>query len=190
MAGIASAATGRRDRAHRRGHDHDQGRCRRDHASQPLAARDRRAVRHARSLASRPDRSRARPRAGNRSADDACAAAVAVERRQLSAGCPRAAGAARRSRSRGRSCTRSREPARTFRCGFSVRASSARSSPRCSGLPYAFASHFAPDALLPALEIYRAEFRPSEQLERPYAMVAANVIAADDEREARRLFTS
>ena len=58
------------------------------------------------------------------------------------------------------------------------------------GLPYAFASHFAPDALLPALEIYRAEFRPSEQLDHPYAMVAANVIVADEENEALRLFTS
>ncbi len=58
------------------------------------------------------------------------------------------------------------------------------------GLPYAFASHFAPDELLPALEIYRAEFRPSEQLQQPHAMVAANVIAADDDGEARRLFTS
>ena len=58
------------------------------------------------------------------------------------------------------------------------------------GLPYAFASHFAPDALLPALELYRREFEASEQLEAPYAMVAANVIAADDEDEARRLFTS
>jgi luciferase family oxidoreductase group 1 len=58
------------------------------------------------------------------------------------------------------------------------------------GLPYAFASHFAPDALLPALDLYRAEFRPSEQLQRPYAMVAANVIAADDDKQARRLFTS
>jgi luciferase family oxidoreductase group 1 len=58
------------------------------------------------------------------------------------------------------------------------------------GLPYAFASHFAPDALLPALELYRSEFEPSEQLETPYAMVAANVIAADDDAEARRLFTS
>jgi luciferase family oxidoreductase group 1 len=58
------------------------------------------------------------------------------------------------------------------------------------GLPYAFASHFAPEALLPALALYRAEFRPSEQLERPYAMVAANVIAADDDHEAQRLFTS
>jgi luciferase family oxidoreductase group 1 len=58
------------------------------------------------------------------------------------------------------------------------------------GLPYAFASHFAPDALLPALEIYRAEFQASEHLQAPHAMVAANVIAADSESEARRLFTS
>jgi len=58
------------------------------------------------------------------------------------------------------------------------------------GLPYAFASHFAPDALLPALEIYRREFQPSTQLQSPYAIVAANVIAADDEVEAQRLFTS
>jgi luciferase family oxidoreductase group 1 len=58
------------------------------------------------------------------------------------------------------------------------------------GLPYAFASHFAPDSLLPALEIYRERFQASEQLQQPYAMVAANVIAADDDAEARRLFTS
>jgi luciferase family oxidoreductase group 1 len=58
------------------------------------------------------------------------------------------------------------------------------------GLPYAFASHFAPDALLPALDVYRGEFRPSEQQQRPYAMVAANVIAADDDQQAQRLFTS
>jgi luciferase family oxidoreductase group 1 len=58
------------------------------------------------------------------------------------------------------------------------------------GLPYAFASHFAPDDLLPALRIYRENFRPSKQLARPYAMVGANVIAADTDSEARRLFTS
>jgi luciferase family oxidoreductase group 1 len=58
------------------------------------------------------------------------------------------------------------------------------------GLPYAFASHFAPDALLSALDLYRAEFQPSEQLDKPYAMVAANVIAADDDKEAQRLFSS
>ena len=58
------------------------------------------------------------------------------------------------------------------------------------GLPYSFASHFAPDALLPALEVYRERFEPSAQLQQPYAMVAANVIAADDDAAARRLFTS
>jgi luciferase family oxidoreductase group 1 len=58
------------------------------------------------------------------------------------------------------------------------------------GLPYAFASHFAPEALLPALEVYRERFKPSEQLQKPYAMVACNVICADDDAEARRLFTS
>lgn len=58
------------------------------------------------------------------------------------------------------------------------------------GLPFAFASHFAPDALLPALQIYRSRFKPSRQLQRPHAMVAANVIAADSDAEARVLFTS
>jgi luciferase family oxidoreductase group 1 len=58
------------------------------------------------------------------------------------------------------------------------------------GLPYAFASHFAPAALLPALEIYRARFKPSAQLERPYAMAGVNVVAASTDAEARHLFTS
>jgi len=58
------------------------------------------------------------------------------------------------------------------------------------GLPYAFASHFAPDALLPALEVYRRDFKPSAQLDAPYAMVAVNVVAADTDSEGRRLFTS
>jgi luciferase family oxidoreductase group 1 len=58
------------------------------------------------------------------------------------------------------------------------------------GLPYAFASHFAPADLYAALEIYRRHFRPSKQLDRPHAMVAANVVTADTDAEARRLFTS
>ena len=58
------------------------------------------------------------------------------------------------------------------------------------GLPYAFASHFAPDALMQALKTYRATFEPSEQLAKPHAMVGLNVIAADTDAEARRLFTS
>ena len=58
------------------------------------------------------------------------------------------------------------------------------------GLPYAFASHFAPEALMPALHAYRDKFQPSAQQDRPYAMVGVNVIAADTDAEARRLFTS
>ena len=58
------------------------------------------------------------------------------------------------------------------------------------GFPYAFASHFAPDALMPALEVYRDRFQPSEALPQPHAMVAVNVICAEDDAEARRLFTS
>lgn len=52
------------------------------------------------------------------------------------------------------------------------------------GLPYAFASHFAPGALLQAIEVYRSEFRPSAQLAEPYAMAAVNVIAADTQDDA------
>ena len=58
------------------------------------------------------------------------------------------------------------------------------------GLPFAFASHFAPDLLMQALELYRDNFEPSEQLDKPHAMIVANVFAADSDEEARRLFTS
>jgi luciferase family oxidoreductase group 1 len=58
------------------------------------------------------------------------------------------------------------------------------------GLPYAFASHFAPDALMPALETYRARFEPSTQMQKPYAMAGVNVIAAETDAEAQHLFTS
>jgi luciferase family oxidoreductase group 1 len=58
------------------------------------------------------------------------------------------------------------------------------------GLPYAFASHFAPDALMQALEVYRERFEPSAQLDRPYAMAGINVIAAETDAEAQYLFTS
>ncbi|KLN46008.1 hypothetical protein AAY77_11750 [Providencia rettgeri] len=58
------------------------------------------------------------------------------------------------------------------------------------GLPFAFASHFAPDLLLQALEVYRTNFQPSARLAKPYAMVCINIIAADTQREAEFLFTS
>lgn len=58
------------------------------------------------------------------------------------------------------------------------------------GLPFAFASHFAPDLLLQALDVYRANFQPSQRLPKPYAMVCINIIAAETQREAEFLFTS
>jgi luciferase family oxidoreductase group 1 len=58
------------------------------------------------------------------------------------------------------------------------------------GLPFAFASHFAPDYLLTALRVYRAQFRPSKTLAKPYAMVGVNVFAADRTEDAEFLFTS
>ena len=58
------------------------------------------------------------------------------------------------------------------------------------GLPYSFASHFAPAELEPALAIYRARFEPSEQLDKPYVMLGLNVVAAETDAEAKRLFTS
>lgn len=58
------------------------------------------------------------------------------------------------------------------------------------GLPFSFASHFAPDYLQPALEIYRSQFQPSATLDRPYVMIGVTVIAADTEEEAKRLMTS
>jgi luciferase family oxidoreductase group 1 len=58
------------------------------------------------------------------------------------------------------------------------------------GLPYAFASHFAPDALDQALALYRRDFRPSPQLDRPYVMCGFNVFAADSAEEAELLASS
>lgn len=58
------------------------------------------------------------------------------------------------------------------------------------GLPFAFASHFAPDYLLQAVRIYRERFQPSVQLQKPYVMVGCGVFAADTDAEAKRLFSS
>lgn len=58
------------------------------------------------------------------------------------------------------------------------------------GLPFVFASHFAPDHLMQALQIYRRDFRPSETLAKPYAMVGVSVVTAETDEEARYQFTS
>jgi luciferase family oxidoreductase group 1 len=67
---------------------------------------------------------------------------------------------------------------------FSARLSAAM------GLPFAFASHFAPDAMDEALALYRRDFRPSGRLQAPHAMLGINVVAAASDAEARRLFTT
>ena len=58
------------------------------------------------------------------------------------------------------------------------------------GLPFAFAAHFAPDLLLPATELYRSNFRPSEVLQEPWLMVGVPIVAAETDAAARRLFTT
>lgn len=58
------------------------------------------------------------------------------------------------------------------------------------GLPYGFASHFAPQALDEALEIYRHRFKPNEKMTKPYALIGANIIAAETDEEAKYLATS
>ncbi len=58
------------------------------------------------------------------------------------------------------------------------------------GLPYAFASHFAPAMLEQALAVYRRDFRPSRYLQQPHVMLALNVVAAESDAEAERLFTT
>jgi luciferase family oxidoreductase group 1 len=58
------------------------------------------------------------------------------------------------------------------------------------GLPYAFASHFAPQAMMEAVSIYRERFQPSAQLSEPHVMIVCNVIVADTEDQARKLFTT
>lgn len=58
------------------------------------------------------------------------------------------------------------------------------------GLPYAFASHFAPGDMMGAIQIYRERFKPSPRLQKPYVMLGLNVIAAETDEEAKLLFTS
>jgi luciferase family oxidoreductase group 1 len=58
------------------------------------------------------------------------------------------------------------------------------------GLPYAFASHFAPQMMMRAIQLYRANFRPSAQLEKPHVMLGLSVVAAETDAEARYLFSS
>lgn len=166
-------------RAYRAGDVDHPDRGRRDHAAQSCADGDRRTVRDAGGAVSRPHRPGPWPARGIGRPRRADAAPQSCgDERQFPQDVVELlqaflAGDDRlgiRAVPRGRRC----------RCGSRGRACSARSSRRCSGLPYAFASHFAPGpALDEALDIYRRQFRPSEQLAEPYAAAAFNVFAAD-----------
>src|SRR3546814_5376006 len=58
------------------------------------------------------------------------------------------------------------------------------------GLPYAFSSHFAPQQMMEAIDVYRSTFRPSERLDKPYVMLGFNAFAADTNDEGERLASS
>ncbi len=82
------------------------------------------------------------------------------------------------------------ESAQTSRCGYSARASLARRWPRLWACRSRSPSHFAPAMMLEALDIYRARFRPSAQLDKPYVMLGFNVFAADTDAEGLLLASS
>ena len=90
---------------------------------------------------------------------------------------------------RTRTCARFPATGSAFQYGCWLKLYSAQLAAQL-GLPFAFASHFAPDMLFQALHLYRSNFKPSARLEKPYAMVCINIIAADSNRDAEFLFTS
>src|SRR5258708_1864224 len=81
-------------------------------------------------------------------------------------------------------------PARPRRWGLRTSRRARRRSAAALGLPFALASHFAAAQMIPAVDIYRARFKPSAQLEQPYVILGANIVAADNEEEARLLASS
>ena len=156
MPGIASAATAVVIGYVAQGHDDHPRRLRRRDAAEPRAARHRRAVRDARVALSRPHRPGARARAGHRPADDPGAAARRPRRgRPLPAGRAGAAGVLRPRRARAARARGARARASTCRSGCSGSSLFSAQLAALLGLPFAFASHFAPDELCRALEVYR-----------------------------------
>ena len=192
MPGIASAATVGRDRPRRRRDLDDPRRLGRDHAAQPRAARDRRAVRHAGVALPGPDRPRPRARARDRPADRPRAPPRAsrtpptrsrrtcMELQAYFHPTVAGPGASRRCRARAWRC----------RSGSSARASSARSSRPRSACPSPSRRTSRRTSSGEALRLYRSRFRPSASLKQPYAMAAVAVFAADTDAAAARLFTS
>ena len=188
MPGIASAATAVLIAHIAGGTSGDSRRRRRHHAAESFAAGGGGAVRNAGIDVSGPDRPRAGSCAGIRSAGCAGAASYAdVGSGAISAGRAGADELFPVGARRARRCARF--PARVCKVPLWILGSSLFGAQVAAalGLPYAFASHFAPAQMMDAIELYRARFRPSPQLERPYVMLGFNVFAADTEEEARLL---
>ena len=181
----------RRHRARRRRHEHHPRRLRRHHAAQSRAAGYRRAVRHA-GFALSPDGSISAS-AGRPGTDHPTARAL---RRDLATSSDRfpehvlelqhyfeevAPGQKIRA-----------VPGAGLHVPIWLLGSSLFSAQLAArlGLPFAFASHFAPADMLDALRLYRHIFKPSKQLDHPYVMLGINVIAAETDGEARHHFTS
>ena len=172
-------------RPRRRAHRADPPRRGRDHAAQPLAADDRRAVRDARGAA--PGTHRPRPRAGRpgptRSPSGRCAATRVRPRPS-----PRTWSSSRATSPARAGCPASRPPrarARASRSTSSARRSSGPSWPGSSASPSGSPRTSRPAALIEAVTLYRRTFRPSAQLDAPYVIAGVNVIAADTDDDAR-----
>ena len=188
MIGIASAATAVVI-GFIAGGTRPSGSVRAESCCQPRATGDCRAVRHTEVAVSRADRSGLGRAPGTDHTHVAGAAARSGVGRQFSPGCAGAAGVAGAVAPGAGGAGRAGHGAGVpiWILGSSLFGAQLAG---VLGLPYAFASHFAPDALMRALAMYRAEFKPSRQLARPHTMVGVNVIAAETDAEARRLFTS
>ena len=165
----------------------DPGRFRRRDAAQPRATRRRRAVRHARVIASGTDRSRRRARPGHRPAHSARVAphaGGAVGRELPERVRRRGADARRRSRRGWPQCRRPSQLPEIWLLGSSGFSAQLAGE---LGLPFSFAHHFSAANTEPALELYRQSFRPSQWLDAPHTMVAVNAICADTDERAELL---
>ena len=160
----------------------------RHHASQPLAADHRGTVRHPWRPPPRPHRPGTRPRARRRPRRLRRPAPLPRRLRPLprrrGRSCATTLPAPRACRASSRCRTRRRPPTRS-RCTSSAPRCLAPSWPPRSGLPYAFASHFAPAALHEAVRVYRDTFQPSDALAEPYVIAGVSVYAAEDPRRRR-----
>jgi luciferase family oxidoreductase group 1 len=177
------------NRPHRRPHAKNPRRLRRDHAAEPRTARDRRAVRHVGvAVPGRIDLGLGRAPGGD------TRTARALRRNLGSSGdtFPRdLAELIQYFRDTSENGVRA-IPGHGVDVPIYLLGSSDFSATLAAelGLPFAFASHFAPEYLHVALELYRTHFKPSPWLERPHVMVGVNVFTADTDAEARRLFTT